>query len=248
MKRKPPLLTPIIAKAKSTPRPAITNAHVAKYTQALLLHPRHLKAFFGRGLALHRVGKAEAALADFTTVINQGGDWAEAYYSRATAHAAVGHDAEAWRITVPRFARGRSISTPSMGVCSVKELGDHQAALDDLDNVLASDPSYSEARYTRATIHYAPEDWSRAIEDFSAFLAVENNHVGAYLLRGLAFHRLGQNQPAVADLSAAMALRPNDGTMYMRRWAVYKAMGETAKAKADWTKGKALMEKAGGQQ
>ena len=41
---------------------------------------------------------------------------------------------------------------------------------------------------------------------------------------------------------------PDDGTMYMRRWAVYKAMGETAKAKADWTKGKALMEKAGGQQ
>ena len=59
------------------------------------MHPTHLKAIFGRGLALQRMGKAESAIVDFNTAIEKGGEWAEAYYSRALAHAALDHDAEA---------------------------------------------------------------------------------------------------------------------------------------------------------
>ena len=54
---------------------------VAEYAQAIQCHPTHLKAIFGRGLALQRMGKAESAIVDFTTAIEKGGKWAEAYYS-----------------------------------------------------------------------------------------------------------------------------------------------------------------------
>ncbi len=157
-------------------------------------HPTHLKAIFGRGLALQRMGKAESAIVDFTTAIEKGGKWAEAYYSRALAHAALDHRAEAladYNVAIQKKPDYTDAFYGRAGV--LKKLGQIGAALDDLNHVLASDPSYSEARHTRATIHYFSGDWQRAIDDFDAFLASQQ-HFGAYLLRGLAHHQLGRER------------------------------------------------------
>lgn len=221
---------------------------VEEYTRAIDLDAYHLKAVFGRGLALYRMGKAEAALSDLDSVIEHAQTWAEAYYSRALAHAALDHDAEAladynaaiqWKPDYIDAFCGRAVV--------LKKLGRMEAALDDLNHVLTSDPSYSEALHTRATIHYFLGDWQRAVDDFTAFLRSplhqQQHDFGALLLRGLAFHRLEKSELAVADLSRAIELRPDDGTTYIRRWEVYKAMGETAKAEADWAKGRVLMGK-----
>ncbi len=125
-----------------------------------------------------------------------------------------------------------------------KNLGYVEAALDDMNVLLHSDENYLDAYYCRATLHNLIENWTSAVDDFTAFLRLRQDasmDYDVYLLRGLAQRQLKRWDAAIADLTRAIELKPDDGSTYMRRYLVYQDMGESEKAKADFTLGKKLL-------
>ena len=78
----------------------------------------------------------------------------------------------------------------------------------------ALDAGYAEPdlRYNRGVANYALKNWSDAVDDFTAYLAGGEVDVQAYLLRGIAYARLGSVTAARADLRRVLEQSddPND--------------------------------------
>ena len=121
---------------------------VAAYSTALEFDPHHAKARLGRGLALQRMGEHEAAIRDFTEVIQRFPTWAGlsiAYYSRAGSY---------------------------------KALGQLTAAVDDCNQVMQSNADQIDALYLRGTALKELGDIEHAAEDLNAVIRVFGRNRG----------------------------------------------------------------------
>jgi tetratricopeptide (TPR) repeat protein len=222
---------------------------VAAYSTALECDPHHAKARLGRGLALQQTGEHEAAIRDFTDVVQRFPKWAGlyiTYYSRAYSYKALG------RLTAAvddcnQVMQGNPdhIDALYLRGVALKELGDFEHAAEDLNAVIEADPTYHEAYYARGTLFYMQRRWEEAIADLSDFLRhaspADGIVVDSHRLRGIAAFELGRNQAALEDLSLAIEANSTDASTYMRRSQVFKAMGDSDRAEVDFKKANSLL-------
>jgi tetratricopeptide (TPR) repeat protein len=222
---------------------------VAAYSAALERDPGHTTARLGRGLALQRMGMHEAAVDDFSEVIERYPEWEGmylAYYSRALSENAL-QELEATVDDCNEVLRIKPDHVDALYLrgITLKALGDTERAIEDIDAVLVADARYREAYYSRGTLFYMMGRWEEAIDDFTSFLGSASitgeDVTNSYRLRGIAAHQLGQHAAALNDLSSAIERDPNSATTYLRRSQVYAAMGDSARAEADFNTGTSLM-------
>src|SRR5262249_39549347 len=101
---------------------------------------------------------------------------------------------------------------------------------------LFQNPLDTETRYQRGLLlHHYCRDWKAATADFSVVLALNPQHVGAYVARGHAHNMLDQWPQAVADFSAALQRQPNV-TALRARASAYIELGRWQNAGADLDK------------
>ena len=221
---------------------------VAAYSAALDRDPSHATARVGQGLALQHMGRHEAAVDDFSEVIERYPEWEGvyiAYYSRALSQSAL-QELEA---TVDDCNEALSVKPDYVAALylrgiTLKALGDTEQAIKDINAVLEVDATYHEAYYSRGTLFYMTGRWEEAIDDFTRFLGhsstADDDATNCYRLRGIAAHQLGQYATALQDLSLAIERDPTSATAYLRRSQVYAAMGDSARAEADFKTGTSL--------
>lgn len=77
-------------------------------------------------------------------------------------------------------------------------------------------------------------NWRSAISKMDEVLAVESDNVDAYLIRGVAYSRLGRLSLAEDDFTAAIDLQPYNYQLYLFRGDVYSEQGDNNGALLDY--------------
>lgn len=221
---------------------------VVAYSSVLAHDPDHVKARVGRGMALQQTGEHDAAIRDFSDVIERTPQWAGLYvvfYCRACSQKALGRlDATIEDASRAIERNPNHIDALYLRGTALKEIGQTENAIEDLNIVLQADPNYHDAYYARGTIFHLRGQWREAVDDFTAFLkhapASNGFVIDCHRLRAIAAYELGQHESALVDLSSAIESDPSDAPSYFRRSQVFQAMGDAERAKADIIKATSL--------
>lgn len=166
----------------------------ADLAQAIKLHPDNLDAYRVRGQMRYEAKDFKASLADFDTAINL----LDGYISSA------GQDEE----EVAREFERQNFELYGMRAEVRKQLGDHAAALRDLDRAIELKPDYTAAFYLRGQLREATDNPAGAAEDYSKVIELDPKHADALNNRAwIRFHEL-KWVDAIADGRATLALAP----------------------------------------
>lgn len=86
--------------------------------------------------------------------------------------------------------------------------GDNYAARDYFDQLIAYCPDYAEGYHQRAYANYRLQWLDSAVDDLKRTLELNQRHIGALSLKGLALMRLGRMDEGQDFLRAAVTLNP----------------------------------------
>ena len=86
--------------------------------------------------------------------------------------------------------------------------GDHGAALEAFDQVVAIAPGFAEGWNKRATVHYLMDNLDQSLQDIARTLELEPRHFGALSGRGLVYAKLDDLERALGSFEAALAVNP----------------------------------------
>jgi protein O-mannosyl-transferase len=101
-------------------------------------------------------------------------------------------------------------------------------------HVIERGPGPVPAAYNnRATAYRIKGELSKAIEDYTAFIALDRTSVVAFNNRGIAFREAGQLDRAIEDHTRAIALKPDLPDSYLDRGLAHRDRGQLDLAMAD---------------
>ena len=86
--------------------------------------------------------------------------------------------------------------------------GNYQYALEVFNNILKSDPNWSEAWNKRATLLFFMKNYQQSLSDIDMVLSIEPRHFGALSGRAQIFIKLEEYQKAINDLKKAKEIHP----------------------------------------
>jgi tetratricopeptide (TPR) repeat protein len=174
---------------------------------------------FNRGAVLLASGKPAQALPAFDRAEKEGYNLYNLPLQRGLALMALGKPDEAYA----QFEITRNMQPPppvrevvllQLGR-SALQAGKHDAALANLEQLLATEPRNKEARYLQAMTYIAKGDPARAKSLLDAWLAEGANGPGLYA-RAMANYGLKRKAEALADVEGAMRLGLDNPTL--RQW------------------------------
>ena len=125
------------------------------------------------------------------------------------------------------------------------DLGQHEAAIADLDQAIKLDPTYAEAYYNRGTAKHELGQHEAAIADLDQAIKLDPTLVAPYNNRGNAKHDLGQHEAAIADYDQAIELNPTLAEAYYNRGNAKEILGRIREARADYQQALVLAQEAG---
>jgi tetratricopeptide (TPR) repeat protein len=111
--------------------------------------------------------------------------------------------------------------------------GDYTDALHHFTRAIERGTNPGAAYGNRCLVRIHLGDYVNAWQDCTRSLQHRSNSL-AYLHRGLAFYRLGENDRAIADYDRALQLRPTDYRAYYNRGLVRVARGDYSGALTDF--------------
>src|SRR6185295_4005487 len=103
------------------------------------------------------------------------------------------------------------------------EKGELDAALADLNEAIAIDPTYACAFNNRGRVYNFKRDYDRAIADYDEAIRLNPRFAIAFNNRGDAWHKKGDLDRAIADFTEALNINPNYAkTLGNRGWVYYR--------------------------
>ena len=88
------------------------------------------------------------------------------------------------------------------------EYGSYEYALKVFNNVLKTDPDWSEAWNKRATVFFLMNQYSKSLNDIDRVLIIESRHFGALSGQARIFIKLGEYEKAIKSLKKALEFYP----------------------------------------
>lgn len=181
---------------------------IAVFSELIGLRPNDTIAYLNRGNAYLQSGQFELGIADISHVISLSPNMAEGWYNRGVGFIAgrqfvraIDDLTEAVRLR-PGFARAYC----SRAFARLR-LSDYDAALADALTGIEQDRALPFCRFVSGEVYFARADYSKAVTEFSAGLALQKN-LQALIKRGEAFEHLGDRKSALADFQSALAAAP----------------------------------------
>ena len=101
--------------------------------------------------------------------------------------------------------------------------GQHDRAIQDLDQAIKLNPSYAIAFHSRGLAYHAKGQHDRAIQDYDEAIKLNPSDAIAFNNRGFAYYEKGQHDRAIQDLDEAIKLNPNWAFAYGNRGLTYSA-------------------------
>jgi len=87
--------------------------------------------------------------------------------------------------------------------------GDYNFALKIFDNILATDPKWSEAWNKRATVYFLMSEFKNSLNDIDKVLNIEPRHFGALSGQARIFIKLHEYERAIQSIEKALKFYPS---------------------------------------
>ena len=89
------------------------------------------------------------------------------------------------------------------------EFGDYNYALRVFDNIIISDPTWSEAWNKRATVYFLMNQFTDSLDDIDKVLNIEPRHFGALSGQARIFLKLQKYEKAIKSIERALKFYPS---------------------------------------
>ncbi len=201
---------------------------VADYNRALQCAPKQTMLYYFRGDCYEQLEKYQQAVDDYTRVIKAGEPIVAYRFVCETGrlrNEILRDDTSCVSLNDVYFLRAQAYSA----------LGKPQAALKDLDHIIASDKTDDKAMTRRAEIIESLGKSDESIKDFTRAINSNKDQWKTYLDRAEAYLRVGKDEEAIKDFTEVIRLTPNEPGSYVLRAGAYKSIGRYDEAIADYT-------------
>ena len=179
---------------------------IADYGRAISLNSKYAAAYYDRGLLHLAKDNYESAISDFTKAIQLEPKRDDLYYARGSAYrgksdynAAIADYTKTLELN-PTYACAYN----NRGVI-YEETVKYDLAISDYNKALEVELTDRTLR-NRGRVYAIQGKYDLAINDYSSVLRLNPNDAYAYLERGFAYARIGQNKRALSDLMRASNL------------------------------------------
>ena len=89
------------------------------------------------------------------------------------------------------------------------QYGRYEYALKVFDNILDTDPKWSEAWNKRATVFFLMNEYTKSLNDIQKVLSIESRHFGALSGQARIFIKLQEYEKAIVSLKKALKFYPS---------------------------------------
>ena len=89
------------------------------------------------------------------------------------------------------------------------QYGDYNYALRVFDNIIVTDPKWSEAWNKRATVYFLMNQFKNSLDDIDKFLNIEPRHFGALSGQARIFIKLQKYEEAIKSIERALKFYPS---------------------------------------
>ena len=204
---------------------------IQDYTEAIKLNPDDAEVYINRGVSKVKMSDPDyaSAIQDYTKAINLNPDATlliRVYHKRGAAKQALGqfyHKRGAVKQASRQYEdtkRDYAKVYYYLGKINNNK-GNYQAAIEDFNESIATDPDDVEVYYLRGNAKRKSGDYEGAIQDYTHTIKQNPDFAEAYYARGVTQLRLDKYQKAIDDLGRAIALK--DPAVYAE---AYKARGD----------------------
>jgi tetratricopeptide (TPR) repeat protein len=238
------------------------NTAITNFTKAIRLNPEDFGAHVNRGLAYAGKGYVDLAVIDYTQAIHMKPDNAATYSRRADAFLSVNEYTKAiadyteaihlnpkasyfnsrakaylFKGEYSRASADYERATQIDRTCNsaVNLSPDGPDAISNLTEIIAMDPTNSEAYYNRGIAYNTTGDYLTATIDFSEAIRLGRKTAETYVGRGTAYVHANDYDRAVVDFDEAIRIAPNSGKAYYGRGFARLQMRQIDKAITDFT-------------
>ena len=223
---------------------------IGELSRAVEEDPDHVVARTSLGVAFHRLGEEDRALACYEAALKIDPKYAEAHYFRANILYSQGNVREAIAGYTMAIGLKPELIEAHEGPAPQDRLIDyirspaemHRIAkpahrILDLSKLLETNPRQANLFKERAAEYYRLWNYEAAIADYSSSLAIQPDDEGALHLRGVAYEQLRQSDRALEDYQRAIAINPQLSDMYIQRGVTFGQMGNLRQSVASLTEG-----------
>lgn len=178
---------------------ALNDLHgaVENYTHAIKLDAKQDKAYFGRGMALGRMGLVDEGIADLGVFIQRHPESSLAYTKRGVRNIWRNNLVEAERdlTRAVQLDPSNAEAHDDLGVVYAKNNRIQQAAQHFL-TAIRLDPSYQKAYHNLAICYHMAGQNPKALEIVDAGLLLDPDSRGTLMLKSAILHTLGKTEEA----------------------------------------------------
>lgn len=111
--------------------------------------------------------------------------------------------------------------------------GDMEGSIHFFSDALDNGVHPTHSRLNRGIARFKIGQFSHAVEDFNAIIAVDEDHQQALFYRGVTFLNLGETKKAVQDLDRLLELNPLKSGAYLARGFAHLILGNLSAADHD---------------
>ncbi|WP_175402733.1 tetratricopeptide repeat protein [Mangrovivirga cuniculi] len=191
--------------------------------------------------AYNQLERYGAAISYYEKAINNGAGSPE----QLTALGDVFIETESFRDAINRYTQALNINKEYLPAYSSRALahmylGNNQAAVEDLNVILANDPDNANARYNRGFLMEQLGNFEAAISDYNKF--IDNNPKDDQVVfdRANAYFSLESYSEALKDYNKAIEINPEEGKYYRGKGSSLYQLKDIQNACEAWGKGKDL--------
>jgi tetratricopeptide (TPR) repeat protein len=207
---------------------------ITAYDRALLLDPRCVDAYCGRGNARRYQGDYTGSWEDFDTAVQIDPQQGVAYIGRALA-TCFGHQPDPNASADFQLGQNLLIQPTNaieyvMRGTAKAQLYNNQGAIEDYTTAIGLNPRLVLAYNNRGNLRQHFGDIDGAIADFSKVLEINPQSPIAYNNRAIIYTQLGQFSAAIVDYDRAIKLQPDFVSVYNNQGNAYCQMGQYPEA------------------
>jgi tetratricopeptide (TPR) repeat protein len=169
-------------------------------------------AYINRGMAFHKMGRLDEALADYDKAIALYPSLHIAYYNRGVVFSQMGQLDRALADYNAAIALNPSydIAYHNRGVV-LSQMGRLDMALMDYGKAIELNPTFAEAYRDRGAVFFQMGQYEKALDDYGEAIALNSNDAASFVNRAFVYLSVGQNERALSDFKNACELGDSMG-------------------------------------